>query len=68
MTHENRLGIRVSNDLHSLVKTVSDARGESISTFLRRIVLEELARLSYLPAEQKKALGINTEGEDSVND
>lgn len=57
---EKVFGFRIPDNIHSLVKSVSDARGESISTFLRRIVLEELARLSYLDAFQKKALGVSS--------
>jgi len=52
------IGARVSPEIHSLVDTVSRARGEDISSFIRRLVFTELAELNYLPDEQKKALGI----------
>ena len=55
------IGIRVSPELHGIVTKVSKARGQNMSGFLRRVLLEELARLGFLPDEQKKALGITTE-------
>jgi uncharacterized protein (DUF1778 family) len=48
--------IRFDSELYGLLKKVADARGESVSTFVRRAVLRELARLSYLDEERKKAL------------
>lgn len=41
-----------------LVKKVAKARGEDLSTFIRRAVYKELADLSFLSREQKKALGV----------
>jgi len=58
MSKDKFLIFCVPPDIHNLVKEVSEARTESISNFLRRAVLQELARLSYLPAKQKKALGV----------
>jgi hypothetical protein len=52
------VGVRVTKDLYSKLKSVSDARGEDVSDFLRRALLKELATLSFLPENQKKALGI----------
>ena len=43
-----------------LLKTVSDARGEATSSFIRRSILKELATLNFLPYEQTKALGLQT--------
>jgi hypothetical protein len=40
-----------------LLKKVCEARGEDLSDFVRRAVKMELARLSYLNDEEKKALG-----------
>ncbi len=57
------IGARVSPEIHSLVDEVSRARGEDISSFIRRLVLTELANLHYLPDEQKKALGFPMEHE-----
>ena len=39
-----------------LIKKVARARGEDLSDFVRRAVKRELARLSYLTDEEKKAL------------
>jgi len=47
---------RMDEETVALVKNVSDSRGENLSTFVRRAVLRELARLSYLTKEKKKAL------------
>jgi len=52
------IGFRVNEELHKLLKRVCEQRGEDVSDFIRRAVLKELANLSFLPEEQKKALGI----------
>ncbi|RLI19926.1 hypothetical protein DRO54_07380 [Candidatus Bathyarchaeota archaeon] len=52
------IGFRISPELHKLLKKVCEARGEDVSDFIRRAVLKELANLSFLPEEQKKALGM----------
>ena len=41
-----------------LLAKVCEERRENFSVFIRRATMQELARLSYLPADQKKALGI----------
>jgi hypothetical protein len=41
-----------------LLKKVCSARGENLSSFVRRAIRTELARLSYLTEDEKKALGI----------
>lgn len=53
------LGVIIPVELHELIKRVSEARGEGISSFVRRTILQELARLSFLDDEQKKALGFH---------
>jgi len=59
---ENKLiSARVTLELHDLVATVSLARGENISSFLRRAILRELGRLSYLTEDVKKALDVPME-------
>jgi len=40
-----------------LLKEVCRARGEDVSDFVRRAIKMELARLSFLTPEEKKALG-----------
>ena len=52
------IGVRVSEELRNILKKVCRARGEDVSDFVRRAILKELASLSFLPEEQKKALGI----------
>ena len=40
------------------LKEICHNRGEDLSDFVRRAVLSELGRLSFLTPEEKKALGI----------
>jgi len=56
---EEKIGIRLPTELKTLIECVADARGESVSTFVRRSCLKELARLSFLSLSVKKALGID---------
>ncbi len=44
-------------DKELLVKVCKNRR-EDISGFVRKAVMSELARLSYLPDSEKKALGV----------
>lgn len=55
------VGARIDAELKELVGRVCKARGEDVSDFIRRSVKKELASLSFLPAEDKKALGIKVE-------
>jgi hypothetical protein len=41
-----------------LLERVCRDRGEDISDFVRRAIKKELAKLSYLSLEEKKALGV----------
>jgi hypothetical protein len=43
------------------LEKVCKSRGEDVSDFVRRSVRKELAGMSYLPAEDKKALGMKPE-------
>jgi hypothetical protein len=52
---------RMPNEEVKLVKQVAKARGEDLSDFVRRAVKMELARLSFLSPEEKKALGLERE-------
>jgi uncharacterized protein (DUF1778 family) len=58
---EKTVGVRVTTELYNMLGEVCRARGEDMADFIRRAVLKELASLSFLPAVQKKALGIKTE-------
>jgi uncharacterized protein (DUF1778 family) len=55
------IGVRISEEDRSLLDTVCKARGEDLSDFVRRSIRKELASLSFLSADQKKALGIKSE-------
>jgi hypothetical protein len=55
---KNIIGARFSAEDIELLKKVCEARGEDFSSFLRRAVKSELARLSFYTPEVKKALGI----------
>ncbi len=52
------VGVRVTVDLYTKIKTVSSSRGEDVSDFVRRSILKELASLSFATEDQKKALGL----------
>jgi len=52
------LSIRFSKRDLTLILKVSRTRGEDPSSFIRRAVLLELAKLGYLSQEEKQALGI----------
>ena len=50
--------LRLRPELKELLQKVSEARNESMSAFIKRAILLELARLSYLSEDKKKALGM----------
>jgi len=52
------LSIRFSKRDLALILKVSRTRDEDPSSFIRRAVLLELAKLGYLSQEEKQALGI----------
>jgi hypothetical protein len=56
---------RIEKDLKKLLEQVCKARGEDVSTFIRRSVRKELANLSYFDEADKKALGIKIENRAS---
>lgn len=49
---------RMSGKDVALIKKIYKARGEDMSTFVRRSVLKELARLGFLSDMDKKALEV----------
>jgi len=57
------IGVRVTSEDRTLLEKVCEARGEDISSFVRRAIKKELASLSFYPEETKKALGILKEKE-----
>ena len=50
--------IRVPTEPHNLLQMESKAIETDMSNYIRRVILKELALLSYLADEQKKALGV----------
>jgi len=52
------LSIRFSKRDLALILKVSRTRGEDPSSFIRRAVLLELAKLGFLSQEENQALGI----------
>jgi hypothetical protein len=50
--------VRFSKRIRNLVKQVAQARGVDESDVIRHAVHEQLARLSFLTDDEKKALGI----------
>ena len=55
---EERLNLRLESIDMKLLRKVCKARGEGLSDFVRRSIRKELARLSYLSAEEMKALEV----------
>ena len=53
------LGVRFDEETYRLIEQVAEAQGLDKSDFVRRAVRKELARLSFLSKEQKKALEVS---------
>jgi len=53
--------LRIPKGTRELIKRVCENRSETISNFIRRAILKELAALSYLDEEVKKSLGVKVE-------
>jgi predicted DNA-binding protein len=49
---------RMSKENHDLLTQVSQKRSETLSSFIRRAILKELATLGFLSKERTQALGI----------
>jgi len=58
MSKNTRIAIRVDEDLRDRLEKITELRAESLSDFLRRAMLRELARFDMVSEEEKKALGI----------
>ena len=50
--------VRLTSRIRELVRKVVEARGLDESDFIRELVHRELARLSFLSDDEKKALGV----------
>lgn len=54
------IGAKVAENEALLFKEFCSARGENVSSVLRRLILTELATHSYLDDNRKKALGVHS--------
>lgn len=52
------VGTRLDEKTKRLMETVAAERGMNVSDFLRFLIRRELAMLSFLPTETKKAFGL----------
>lgn len=52
------IGAKFQDGDIELIRKIRKARGEDVSDFVRRSVKKELARLSFLSDEEKKALEV----------
>jgi hypothetical protein len=57
--YDSLILIRLEGKIAKVLKVVARARGEHVSSFARRAIMVELARLGFLAPEESKALGIN---------
>lgn len=57
-----RLGAKFKKENADKFRNFCNNRGENISSVLRRLVLTELAKHSFLSKEEKKALGVVSNG------
>lgn len=56
---DKQVGIRMPVERWQMLSEAARLRGEDISDFARRAIYTELARLSYLSVDEKKALGVS---------
>jgi len=59
------VAVQFNKQDRDLLRDVCQKRGETMSSFIRRAVKKELAKLSYYKPETKKALGITPQEEES---
>ncbi len=52
---------RIPKDDYEIIKQVAKSRRIDLADLLRELIRRELARLSYLPEEEKKAIGGDTQ-------
>jgi len=56
--HLEVISVRFTKRIRNLIEKVAHARGSDVSSVIRQAVHQELARLSFLTDEEKKALGL----------
>jgi predicted transcriptional regulator len=54
------LTVRIDSELKEKLRKVAQARRCDMGDIVRLLIAEELARLSYLSPEEKKALGLHS--------
>ena len=59
MYYKARLTIRLDKNLMQKVEQICIKRREGKSSFIRRAILFELGRLSFLTLEEKQAIGLD---------
>ena len=52
------VSFRLDKEIKELAMKIAERQGMNLSNWLRHLVMKELAELSFLPEENKKALGI----------
>jgi len=57
------IAVRLTPQDRALLSRVCEARGEDLSSFVRRCIRQELAELGFYPDDIKKALGVAVEEE-----
>jgi len=69
MSKRESVTFRLEEADRQLLEKVCRARGEGLSSFVRRALRLEFARLGFLSQDEAKALGLSTEKEvKSEND
>lgn len=56
--YESVILIHIQRRIADILKKVANDRGEYVSSFTRRAVMSELAKLGFLNDQESKALGI----------
>ena len=52
------IGTRIEPEIKEIVEKVAKEQGMNVSDFIRFLVKRELAKLSFLPDDTKKAFGL----------
>lgn len=58
------IGAKLEKSVAQTLRAFSQARGESLSTVVRRSIRKELASHSYLTDDEKEALGVVQDGQE----
>lgn len=58
MRRDVSLGLRLEKDMHELLKSICNARGEDMADFIRRATKKEMGRMGYLQEDEIKALEV----------